>query len=277
MDTCNLAPSPPYGERQSPNSVYSSQAWFEERDFHLYTLGTFGPTVSRTHRYVTASSAFKPLSMHGATNTVPKMTALNYGKHSPALSRHPSTTMDTFNRISSLDSPSRTSPYKGFMPVWIPPRDESICRVLEKNFDAAQRRSPMSDHSAHSAKRSPRTVREEDPVRRSRLKTEMCMHYENGLSCPFGANCTYAHGEEELQMTKLVDLHRAGLVDLDTYRIKPCLTWISTGSWYVIAVRKILPPKTDQSNHSITRITRLTYSTFISSFQSFRQALQWYS
>jgi hypothetical protein len=114
------------------------------------------------------------------------------------------------------------------MPVWIPPRDESVCRVLEKSFDAAQRRSPMSDQSS---KKSTRSAREEDPVRRSRLKTEMCMHYENGSNCPFGANCTYAHGEEELQMTKLVDLYRAGLVDLDTYRIKPCLTWISTGSW----------------------------------------------
>jgi hypothetical protein len=33
-------------------------------------------------------------------------------------------------------------------------------------------------------------------------------------------------------MTKLVDLHEAGLVDMETYRTKPCLTWICTGSWY---------------------------------------------
>lgn len=43
-------------------------------------------------------------------------------------------------------------------------------------------------------------------------------------------DCTYAHGEEELQMTKLVDLHDAGLVDMDTHRVKPCWTFTATGS-----------------------------------------------
>ena len=32
-------------------------------------------------------------------------------------------------------------------------------------------------------------------------------------------------------MTKLIDLHKAGLVDMNTFRTKPCLTWVSTGSW----------------------------------------------
>jgi hypothetical protein len=44
------------------------------------------------------------------------------------------------------------------------------------------------------------------------------------------SDCTYAHGVEELQMTKLVDLHDAGLVDMDTHRVKPCWTWTATGS-----------------------------------------------
>ena len=33
-------------------------------------------------------------------------------------------------------------------------------------------------------------------------------------------------------MRKLRDLHDAGLVDLETFRTRPCLTWIATGSWY---------------------------------------------
>jgi hypothetical protein len=35
-------------------------------------------------------------------------------------------------------------------------------------------------------------------------------------------------------MTKLMDLHKSGLIDIETYRIKPCLTWVQTGSWYVL-------------------------------------------
>jgi hypothetical protein len=49
-------------------------------------------------------------------------------------------------------------------------------------------------------------------VRKVKLKTEMCLHYLNNTPCPFGSACTYAHGEEELQLTKLMDLHAAGLV-----------------------------------------------------------------
>jgi hypothetical protein len=32
-------------------------------------------------------------------------------------------------------------------------------------------------------------------------------------------------------MTKLLDLHEAGLIDVSTYRTVPCLTYVSTGSW----------------------------------------------
>ena len=92
--------------------------------------------------------------------------------------------------------------------------------------------TPNSISSSHGHKSpfSP-TPGKDDEVRKTRIKTELCMHFSKGRPCPFGHNCTYAHGMEELQKTKLVDLHDAGLVDLDTYRTRPCFTWVATGSW----------------------------------------------
>lgn len=91
-----------------------------------------------------------------------------------------------------------------------------------------------------TGRKSPFTKNDDDSSRKTRIKTEMCMHYAHSRPCPFGANCTYAHGEEELQMTKLLDLEKAGLIDIETYRTKPCLTWVMTGSWYVQTLRQQL-------------------------------------
>jgi hypothetical protein len=72
----------------------------------------------------------------------------------------------------------------------------------------------------------------DDNNRKQRIKTELCMHYRRGNDCPFGDKCTYAHGEEELQLTRLMDMQRAGLIeDAETYRTKPCWTYVATGSW----------------------------------------------
>lgn len=90
-------------------------------------------------------------------------------------------------------------------------------------------KSPKKKRSSVSS------VSSDDINRKQRIKTELCLHYKNGNPCPFGVNCTYAHGEEELQKTRLMDLQRAGLIeDAETYRTKPCWTWVATGSWYVL-------------------------------------------
>lgn len=72
----------------------------------------------------------------------------------------------------------------------------------------------------------------DDSSRKQKAKTELCMHYISNRVCPFGNNCTYAHGENELQKTKLIDLQRSGLIDdVESYRTKPCFTWVMVGSW----------------------------------------------
>ena len=58
----------------------------------------------------------------------------------------------------------------------------------------------------------------------------LCRFFKEGKICTHGPKCHFAHGEEELQVTKLMELHRNG-IDVETYRTKPCLTWVTTGSW----------------------------------------------
>lgn len=117
------------------------------------------------------------------------------------------------------------SPYKYFQHR----RSNGAASPLPFSSSSHQSNTPYSPGGSSIGSHSTST---EDVARKQRVKTELCMHYSSGRVCPFGLNCTYAHGEAELQMTKLMDLQRAGLIeDVDTYRTKPCLTWVATGSW----------------------------------------------
>lgn len=70
-----------------------------------------------------------------------------------------------------------------------------------------------------------------DPFRSAKVKTELCRHFGTPKGCPFGDKCNYAHGVHELKYTKLMSLERAGLVDVEIFRIHPCPIWVATGSW----------------------------------------------
>ncbi len=70
-----------------------------------------------------------------------------------------------------------------------------------------------------------------DPFRSAKVKTELCRNFMTAGGCAFGDKCNYAHGVHELKYTKLMDLERAGLVDIEIFRTHPCPTWVSTGSW----------------------------------------------
>jgi hypothetical protein len=191
----------------------------------------------------------------------PPLSPYTYGQTSPSPSMMSTMTTETFTSGKGLD---RMSPaffpavYRPPTPQALTPASTSTPASASASASAVRPRTPTGRKSpfvksSSNGMNSPifggsssssttnnnnnnnnNNTDADDSVRKSRIKTEMCMHYSNNRPCPFGVNCTYAHGEEELQMTKLLDLHHAGLVDVDTYRTKPCLTWVATGSWYVI-------------------------------------------
>ncbi|KAL3816379.1 hypothetical protein ACHAXA_000457 [Cyclostephanos tholiformis] len=81
---------------------------------------------------------------------------------------------------------------------------------------------------------TPQNLRD-NPERLAKVKTEMCHYFEEGgaRACPFGANCNYAHGKEELKFryTTLRLMESSGqIVNAKTYLARPCITWVSTGA-----------------------------------------------
>jgi hypothetical protein len=143
----------------------------------------------------------------------------------------PPTPQDVQQQQSSSAKMDRTSP--AFVPsTYRPSTPQDVWqKQSSRPKTPTGRKSPFVKNSHANSISSNNNGADDDSVRKSRLKTEMCMNYASNRPCPFGANCTYAHGEEELQMTKLLDLSKAGLIDVETYRTKPCLTWVATGSW----------------------------------------------
>ena len=74
----------------------------------------------------------------------------------------------------------------------------------------------------------------DNPERLAKVKTEMCRYYEQGIECPWGYRCNYAHGEHELKFrySTLILMESAGQIsNAATYLVRPCLTWVATGAW----------------------------------------------
>lgn len=68
-----------------------------------------------------------------------------------------------------------------------------------------------------------------DPQKKAKIKTELCKNFMNNGRCEFGLKCSYAHGYNELRMTRLYEWE--DFVDVSMFRTRPCLDFVATGAW----------------------------------------------
>ena len=132
----------------------------------------------------------------------------------------PSSSDYSDNDIFALRSPSRNSSYgkvgSGSYMKSSPSRtyrrgNYSPTSVIVSNFHAAS--TPTSStNKRHLLK----------------CKTELCTLFPN---CPWGSQCHFAHGVEDLKRLPLLQLARFGLifVSITEYRVRACPTWVMTG------------------------------------------------
>lgn len=193
----------PMSAAASPASSLASQALTEDM--------TLTPSTTTSYLQAASISPYPSSSQHRHSGASPSQRSAG---------RSPSPSLGSGAPLSPRKSPNKY--YQQRSGAVVSPLSYSPSH--HSNIPYSPGGSSIGSHST--------TTIADDAARKQRVKTELCMHWSSGRVCPFGTHCTYAHGEAELVMTKLMDLQSAGLIeDAETYRTKPCLTWVATGSW----------------------------------------------
>jgi hypothetical protein len=132
-----------------------------------------------------------------------------------------STNIDSSSSIASITSSSQHS----YMIPYHPdphPRPPPPRLVLPELFDENEGRNDkyFKEPRGGGGGRMPST-----------RKLELCQSTLKGITCPIGKMCNFAHDTSELELTTLRQRAKAGIIDIHTYRTRPCLDYVMTGSW----------------------------------------------
>ena len=216
----------PQGERNStPAGKSTPTSSFNHSMIHNPSNNNPGTTTTRSqhgaavtyssylHNYATPSSSTSTLQENGYLGAAPPAPKVNGCLNTPPTDRSRQKTFGTPSRAGSITSATYSSSSSSFA-------------YSTSNSSTNVVPSPTNAYTM-----LPQNLRN-DPHRHAKIKTELCLHYLRGASCPFGDNCNYAHGTHELRFKTLYELEKHGIIDdASTYRVHPCFTHVSTGSW----------------------------------------------
>jgi hypothetical protein len=195
-----------------PHSVNTSFSWqqIDEEDAELNRLAALSPiTVGSgtwrpspiTTRPSVSPFAFVPIQiieeklpptpltspvswMKSSQNEDDELRAINNFVQSPAIRKHvlsPADTLETYD-VLTIDNDSTSYLYSHLSAR--PSSSMSVsCATKSPIASRVLRDRPMS---APTICRKIVKDDQESSTRKSRVKTELCMHYENGRACPFG-------------------------------------------------------------------------------------------
>ena len=101
------------------------------------------------------------------------------------------------------------------------PQDRNFFRPIAHGRSPANSPTQTQRSSPSSQAKKRASV---SPAENKKYKMELCKNFLKG-SCPFGANCHFAHGTEELNRPDPIELVRDGKL------LYICEIWASTGAW----------------------------------------------
>eukprot|EP00550_Attheya_septentrionalis_P011756 CAMPEP_0198303878 /NCGR_PEP_ID=MMETSP1449-20131203/57113_1 /TAXON_ID=420275 /ORGANISM="Attheya septentrionalis, Strain CCMP2084" /LENGTH=887 /DNA_ID=CAMNT_0044006385 /DNA_START=658 /DNA_END=3321 /DNA_ORIENTATION=- len=215
----------PYVHDGCGNPGVMDNARFLFRPFHLSPPHDRKPfSVSHPQDKLRPSStATTAASTSSSPCTLQRSPATLYSPSSRVPRPDSTTTVESFESVQSQSSYGSQSPGRKTKKKRNSRRKGSVSSTVDTC-------EPSNDLDSNETSPKKALKPRGDKFREAKVKTVLCNYYKTGKACPFRSECLYAHGDDELKYTKLMAMENAGLVDVETFRTHPCLTWIATGA-----------------------------------------------
>ena len=119
-----------------------------------------------------------------------------------------------------------------------PPDRRSYADEVRNRKNTAAASTASSDNTTKnttstSSKQPKQDKFRDNPEKRNFIKTELCGTFPHVEMCIYGRQnkCNFAHSYDELRLKTMFERSDVGMLDIATYRTRPCFDFIATGDW----------------------------------------------